>query len=210
MSRTTVSSQRPSRPGTVRSLALTGARALNVLQGLALAWGVVFIAIVVSGLPGDTAPTTLPGVEVLRPGPTATDAVALADLPVVARLVSSVGTAALFVAVGLALGAAARVARHVGAADPFAPGVASALRTGAVALLVAAVVLPLTRVLSLDQVQAWVGSASPERWGEVTLQTSGVPVGTTLGLLLAAIVLGVLAVAFREGERLRRDTDGLV
>ena len=192
-----------------RGLALTGARALNVVQGMALAWLVV-LGVVTIGAPAGTSAVTLPGVDLLSSDPAVAEMAALTDLPVIARVISWAGTAALFLALALALGAAAQVARPVARAAPFAPGIARALRSASVALVTAAVVVPLARFVSVAQVERWVQAAPVREWGEITLHTSGAGVGTPVALLVLAFATGVLAAAFRQGERLRQETDGLV
>lgn len=176
---------------------------------MALAW-VVILGVVTLGAPTGISAATLPGVDLLRSDPGVAEMAALSDLPLIARVISWTGTAEIFLALALALGAASQVARHVALANPFAPGIARALRSASVALLTAAVVVPLARFVSVAQVERWVQAAPAREWGEITLHTSGVGVGTPVALLVLAFATGVLAAAFRQGERLRQETDGLV
>ncbi|AXH97246.1 hypothetical protein [Ornithinimicrobium avium] len=192
-----------------RGLALTGGRALNVLQSMAFVWLVV-LGVVTLWAPTGISAATLPGVDLLRTDPAVAEMAALSDLPLAARVISWAGTAALFLALTLALGAASQVARQVATAEPFAVGIAHALCRASVALLTAAVVVPLARFVSVAQVERWVQAAPVREWGELALHTSGVALGTPVALLVLALVTGVLVAAFREGERLRQEADGLV
>lgn len=194
---------------TGRGLVVTGARVLNVLHGMALAW-VVVLGVVVIGAPSDIGPEQLPAVEGLPADPSVSAVVMLADLPLEARLTSWVGTASLILAWSMSLWAAARVARQVATGDPFAPRVSGALRAAAACLVAAAVVLPVTWFISVRQVERWVEAAPVQEWGDLAMQTSTAPVGAVLGLLIGALATGILAAAFHAGERLRQETDGLV
>lgn len=187
---------------------LAGARVLNVVQGMALAWGLAMGVVILLAI-GGTSPSTLAGIDAVRSDPAVSDAVRLSDLPLGARLASWIGTVAVFFAWAAVLGAAARVARQVSAGEPFVPGVATALRAAAWACGTAVVLVPGMWVLTAAQVNRWAGAA-PSPWGEVSVQTSGVPVGMVAGLLLGAVVAAVLASAFGHGSRLRQEMDGLV
>ncbi|MFK5688450.1 DUF2975 domain-containing protein [Ornithinimicrobium sp. LYQ92] len=189
-------------------ITLAGARALNVLQGMALAWGFFLGVVILTGL-GHASPSTLAGIDAVRSDPSVADAVRLADLPLGARLAAWIGTVAIFLAWSAVLGAAARVSRQVSAGEPFVPGVAAALRVAAWACGAAAVLVPGMWVATAAQVNRWA-SAAPSPWGEVGVHTSGVPFDTVAGLLVGAVVAAVLASAFGHGSRLRQETDGLV
>lgn len=193
---------------TKQGLAMAGARFLNVLQGMAMAWAVV-LGIVVLGAPRGTPPHQLLGVQSLRPAAISGDSIMLSDLPLGIRLTSWIGTTSVIVAWTLLLWAAARVSRQIATGDLFVPKAVEAVRFAATGLLAAAVVLPVMWRVSVAQGERWVEEAVADG-GAVTLQTSGAPVGTVVGLLLGATVLGVMARAFREGERLRQESDGLV
>lgn len=198
--------QAPPRPG--RGLVLAGARLLNVLQGMALVWGVVLGAVIIAA-PGSMPPQQLLGVESLRSSSLGA-AVLLNDLPLGARLASGVGTAAFVLAWALLLGAAARVARKVATGLPSGPAVAGTLRRTAAGLGTAAIVLSAMTLVAVGQVEGWVDGAAAAEWGELIVQTAGVPVGSVLGLLMGALAVSILARAFGGRERLRQDTAGPV
>lgn len=194
--------------GATRGFAIAGARFLNVAQGMVMAWSAVLGAVVI-GAPRDTPPRQLLGVESLTPAGTSGDSIMLHDLPLGVRMSAWVGVASIILAWAVLLWAAARVARQVATGDMFAPSVASTLRCAALGLVAAAVVLPVMWRITVAQVERWVEEA-PDHWGAVTLQTASAPVGTVAGLLIGAAAISILAKAFREGEHLRQETDGLV
>ena len=112
----------------------------------------------------------------------------------------------LVLGLGVAAGAYLLVPllRSVQRGQPFAPGNAARVRGLAVVVLVVGICGPLLARLGSGVVLSRLGLTGPD----AVLSPAGVP--SVLDVLLTAALLAVLAEAFRRGEQLAEDVDGLV
>jgi hypothetical protein len=113
---------------------------------------------------------------------------------------------ALVLGLGVAAGAYLLIPllRSVQRGQPFAEGNAARVRGLAVVVLVVGIGGPFLARLGSGDVLSRIGQSGPD----AVLSPAGIP--SVLNVLLTAALLAVLAEAFRRGEQLAEDVDGLV
>jgi hypothetical protein len=169
-------------------------------------------------------PDLRPTVEILD-GPTATVAgggfeqaeVAVAGLDLTARLLLAGGHALQGITMALIAGAIALLCTRLLAGSPFRPVVsrvmmiaASAVAAGGIAWQICFELAGLLASSQVLTVNAWTASEAVTAEGVTGLPEPAMGFEIEFWPLFLALALAALAAAFRHGERLQRDVEGLV
>lgn len=183
---------------------------VSVLGAAVVAAGIVVVTLVlrlldVFGADGTRVPVFFDAVDAALPGaagPVSVDqgVVVVADLPVVTFVCVLLAAVLPAIANLVVVVCGFRFFRRLLRGDAFAPGNARLLSIASIAILCGWIA------------DTWFGTMASN--GALAVATDGAVEGTPYPLtwipVFVAMAVGGLAIAFRAGERLRADTDGLV
>lgn len=153
----------------------------------------------------DTSPTNgaVPGIPTVIGGQFDTATVAAAGLGTSARLLIAAAALVGMLATVLVALAIAYLCRRLRRGDPFIPTLSRAIFVAALTLMIGGVIGQ-----GLTVAGAWLACDELNAARHSHEFVPGGPID--FAPIIAGIVLGVIAAAFRIGERLQRDTEGLV